>query len=237
MNDRPDGEAGKEFSGRSDEVTSPRGKLSAEADISVEVKLSFVEQEPYPALIEWDISDNYPTSAVDGNCGPVVGLYAGNKKVIEKRCDSRKSTIPWATGVPFASALKLNARIFDSDCQTKRLFLLCKTEPASKPIDTPTCTATHPLKITLGEDADGSVVIHHEIAPAYPSSTKKDGTCGPTLALYLKDKLLAEITPPQGTGDWYPFEQKYRSGLNARLSDWDCQSRSRFLLCKTDPVP
>jgi hypothetical protein len=235
MNDHAADRAEKGFSGGAHEDTSPRRKLSAEADMSVEVRLSFVEEEPYPALIEWDMSDNYPTSAVDGDCGPVVGLYNGDEKLTEMRCDARKSTIPWATGIPFI--VGLHARIFDWDCQSKSRFLMCKTKPVSKPSEAPTCSITIPVKIGLEEDADGSVVIHHEIDSTYPTSTKKDGTCGPTLALYSKDDVLAKITPPHGIGNWHPIGQKYRSELNARLSDWDCMSMKTFLLCKTDPVP
>jgi hypothetical protein len=220
---------------------APRAGASFGADMRVGVTLLFTPDDTHIALIEWSMSENYPTSTnQDGTCGPVVGLYDGDKKLLEKKCNSRKSTIPWPTGIPFAPAVKLNARIYDWDCQSKGPLLMCKTDPATSPSEPVSGEANLRVEIELLQDPDTKKPrVDYKIPLNYPTSTKEDGTCGPTLALYLGDDELEETTPihEKPTGKWIVTSEDFRSGLNARLSDWDCMSMKTFLLCKTDPVP
>ncbi len=214
---------------------APSAGPSCKADMWVEVKLSFTPDDTHIALIEWTMSENYPTSALDEACGPVVTLYAYDEKLVEKACETRCSITPWITGVPFAPGL--NARIYDADCQSRSSFLLCKTKTPSSPTDPQSCKADMSVEVDLLQDSSGkNALVHYKISEIYPRSTFPGETCGPMLALYLEDKLLSETRPLRREGTWNAFED-YRKGLNAHIYDWDCMSQSRFLLCKTNLVP
>ena len=206
------------------------------ADMWVEIELS---QDPASkrTRIEWSMSDNYPTSTPPkGHSGPILALYQDDELLRETSVDKRAGV--WFTDQP--STAGLDARVYDWDCQSKSRFLLCKTPPVSRESsDSVQCRAHMSVQIDLSMDpASKCAQIEWNMSDNYPTSTTAKGKCGPSIDLYMGDECLVKehACPTRKSMTPWITEVPFAPGLSARIFDWDCQSRSRFLLCKTDPV-
>jgi hypothetical protein len=95
------------------------------------------------------------------------------------------------------------------------------------------CRADMSVKLTLLMDPGTKYAqIGWDVSEDYPTSMPL-GTDGLTVALYAGDKSLANSPCPTRTGTFLT-EIPFVVGLHARIFDWDCQSKGRLLMAKTD---